>query len=111
MAAEMLTVDWRRRRCHRRRLVLLCQSQSQRGRGRQFSTVKRGGDVAPVMKGSINDTSEATLPLPRDLVELPVSWLLTGEEVRLDATSAAHCSERVTAGCGRPSAVQTRGRW
>ena len=35
LAAEMRTVDWRGRRCHRRHPVWLCQSPSLHSRGRQ----------------------------------------------------------------------------
>ena len=39
--------------------VWLCQSRSLRGRGRQFH--REEGDVAPVVKGSMNDTGEEPL--------------------------------------------------
>ena len=76
--------------------------------------------MTPVMQSSINDARKE----PKGSAELLVSWLLSGEEeqsefrvsicieaipLRLEAMSAAYCSVRVKAGCGRPSAVQTRG--
>ena len=47
------------------------------------STVKKA-DVAPVMKGYVNDTGEEPLPVPSGWVELPVSWLLSGEEEQFE---------------------------
>ena len=75
-----------------------------------------------MIQSSINDTG-----MLKGSAELPVSWLLSGEgepagfrvsicvesippTLRLDPMSAACCSVRVTAGCGRPSVVQTKGR-
>ena len=63
MTAQMRTTDWRGRRCHRRHLVLLCQSRSLRGRGLKFH---RQEGVATVMQGPINDTGEEPVsPCPR----------------------------------------------
>ena len=91
----------------------------------------RGGDVTPVMQGPTDDTGEEPLcSCPRIWQKCPChgcppAWKgnldfmfhLSGSDfadicwpLRPDAMSAAYCSVRVTAGCGRPSAVQTRGR-
>ena len=45
MAAETRTNNWQERRCRRHRLVLLCQYQSWRGRGRRVHR-QEGGHVS-----------------------------------------------------------------
>ena len=75
MAAEMLTVDWRRRRCPRRHLVWLCQSRSLRGRGLQFHR-QEGGRGPSDGEPCLLNWREANLLEQKGQVGRPASELL-----------------------------------
>ena len=108
MAAQTQTSGWRERRRRCRRLVSLCQSRSWPGRGRRVHRQEGRHVSSEIPARSHSARAEG----------LPVSWLLSSEgelsgfrvadicfPFRLEAVSAAHQSVRVTARCGRPSAV------
>ena len=59
LAAKMLSVDWREKRCRHRRLVWLCLSLSLRDRG-PIPPVERR-DTTPMMQSSINGAGEEPL--------------------------------------------------
>ena len=78
MAAETRTVHRRGRRCRRHHLVRLCQSWILHGRGRQFHRQEEGR--GPSDSELCDDTVEEQLVVLKGSEELPVSWLLSGEE-------------------------------
>ena len=124
MAARTQTVDWQRKqyRGRHRRLVWPCLSLGLRDRCdqshrqecfRALSMIPARSHSAP--PGGFGRTARVMAALWRRRVFWISSFHLCWSDfadiswpMRLDAMSAAYCSVRVTAGCGRPSALQTR---
>ena len=125
MAAQTQTHSWREMQCRRHRLVLLCQSRSRYGRGRrvhrqEWRHVPSDAGLAKSRSARADGfgrTARAMAALRRRR-EIWISCFPSALNdfadiccpFRVEAMSAAYCSVRVTAGFGRPSAVQTRGR-